>query len=92
MDRRYIPKYLNAQPQILWWDLSEFIVFLLILSVGVLGNFPFTSAFIGVIALRIMSKMGGKKEAGYYRHLAYAKGLYGVKGRVPEFWIKEIGR
>lgn len=92
MDKRYIPKHLNAQPQILWWDLSEFIVFLIIISIGVLGNFPFTSALIGVLVLKYSTKLYGRKEAGFFLHLAYSKGLYGVKGRVPDFWIKEIGR
>ncbi len=90
--RKYIPKYLNAEPQILWWDLSEFMVFLVILSIGILGDFPFIAACIGVLILKFIGKLFNKKEPGYAKHFAYSKGLYGIKGKVPEFWIKEIGR
>lgn len=92
MEGRYIPKYLNAEPQILWWDLSDFLVFLFFLSFGIISSFPFTFAIIGIASLKLSTELYREKEVGYAKHLAYHLGLYGLKKRVPESWCKELSR
>ena len=37
MERKYIPKYMNAEMQILWWDLSEFLILLVIIGFRVIA-------------------------------------------------------
>ena len=90
MERKYIPKYMNAEMQILWWDLSEFLILLVIIAFGVIAEMQFIATAIGVGVLKVISKMKNHKQAGFVGHYAYSKGLFGLKGRVPEFWIKEI--
>lgn len=92
MKRKYIPKYLNAEPQILWWDISEFVILLLFIAFGVLSDMPYIGAMLGVVALKIATKLKNYKQAGFMKHYAYGFGLYGMKNKVPEFWIKELGR
>lgn len=92
MEGKYIPKYLNAEPQILWWDLSDFLVFLFFLSFGIISGFPYIFALIGISMLKLSTKLYGKKEAGYPKHLAYHLGFYGLKNRVPQSWCKELSR
>ncbi len=92
MRGRYVPKYLNAEPQILWWDLSEFFKVLFFLFFGVLTDHPFTFLILGVIFLRISAKFTSGKEAGYQKHIAYSLGLYGLKNKVPKSWCKELTR
>jgi len=90
MERKYIPKYMNAEMQILWWDLSEFLILLVIIAFGVIAEMQFIATAIGVGVLKVITKMKKHKQAGFVGHYAYSKGLFGLKGRVPEFWIKEI--
>ena len=90
MERKYIPKYMNAEMQILWWDLSEFLILLVIIAFGVIAEMQFIATAIGVGVLKVITKMKNHKQAGLVGHYAYSKGLFGLKGRVPEFWIKEI--
>ena len=92
MEGRYIPRFLNAEPQILWWDLSNFIKVLFFIFFGVLANHPFLGLILGLIFLKVSDKLASKKEAGYQKHLAYHFGLYGLKNRVPESWCKELSR
>jgi type IV conjugative transfer system protein TraL len=90
MERKYIPKYMNAEMQILWWDLSEFLILLVIIAFGVIAEMQFIATAIGVGVLKVITKMKNHKQAGFVGHYAYSKGLFGLKDRVPEFWIKEI--
>ncbi|MDX4028401.1 type IV conjugative transfer system protein TraL [Aliarcobacter skirrowii] len=92
MEPRYIPKYLNAEPQILWWDLSEFLKVMAFVAFGVMANHTFVFTVFGIIFLRISGKLTSKKEVGFQKHLAYHLGLYGLKKKVPESWIKELVR
>ena len=90
MERKYIPKYMNAEMQILWWDLSEFLILSVIIAFGVIAEMQFIATAIGVGVLKVITKMKNHKQAGFVGHYAYSKGLFGLKDRVPEFWIKEI--
>ena len=90
MERKYIPKYMNAEMQILWWDLSEFLILLVIIAFGVIAEMQFIATAIGVGVLKVITKMKNHKQAGFVGHYAYSKGLFGLKDRLPEFWIKEI--
>ena len=90
MQRKYIPKYMNAEVQILWWDLSEFLILLIFIAIGVVVEMQFTMGAIGLILLKVITKMKNHKQAGFVGHYLYSIGLYGLKNRVPEFWIKEI--
>ena len=90
MERKYISKYMNAEMQILWWDLSEFLILLVIIAFGVIAEMQFIATAIGVGVLKVITKMKNHKQAGFVGHYAYSKGLFGLKDRLPEFWIKEI--
>jgi len=91
MEERNIPKYLNAQPQILWWDLDEFIVLLLFTGLGIVANHQFIGTIIGILAMKAYSKLSTIKHPGFIKHFAYSLGIYGIK-EIPEYWVKEIVR
>ncbi|MFN3263266.1 MAG: type IV conjugative transfer system protein TraL [Aquificaceae bacterium] len=90
MERHRIPRYVNALPQILWWEIDEFAFFLGGVVVGILTNHSFLGALIGIILSRTYMKLKYAKQAGFLFHWLYAKGLYGKKGLLPEYWIKEL--
>ena len=46
MERKYIPKYMNAEMQILWWDLRNSNP-LVIIAFGVIAEMQFIATAIG---------------------------------------------
>ncbi len=96
MEEKYIPKYLNAMPQILWWEGDEFAFLFLFTAVGIMFNHQFIGLGVGIIAMKIYSYFKGKKQEGYGYHKMYALGLYnkkiGKKNRFPEYWVKRYVR
>lgn len=91
MEDRYIPKYLNAQIQLLWWELDEMIVLMTFVSFGIISGHTYIGACIGFIFMNIYSKLNSKKQPGYFKHVMYRYGFWGKKG-IPEYWIKELVR
>lgn len=91
MEERYIPKYLNAQIQLLWWELDEIIVLLTFTSFGIISNHPFLGAGLGFIAMNIYTKLSTKKQPGFFKHTMYKYGMWG-KPFIPEYWVKELVR
>jgi len=90
MKRYYVPKYINALPQILWWELDEFALFLGGVVLGILTNHSFLGAFAGFMLARAYMKLKYKRQAGFMFAWLYSKGLWGKKGVIPEYWIKEF--
>lgn len=90
MEKHYIPKYVNALPQILWWEIDEFAFFLGGVIFGIISNHSFLGAIIGFLLAKGYMRLKYGKQNGFLFHWLYAKGLYGKKGRVPEYWVKEF--
>jgi hypothetical protein len=83
----YIPKFLNAQPQFLWWDADE----TMILAFGLLLGISIEQRLICIVSALIIQKLYSKSkehsQIGYLRHKLYALGL--IKNRkVPPYYIK----
>jgi len=90
MDRHYLPKYLDALPQILWWELDELAFLMGCTAMGIMADAQIIGAASGFIIMKIYSKLKRKKQPGFLKHWLYSKGLYGMKGKYPEYWIKEL--
>lgn len=89
MEERYIPKYLNAQIQLLWWELDEVIVLMTFVSLGIISGHTYIGAGIGFAVMSFYTKMNSKKQPGFMKHIMYKYGMWGKKN-IPEYWIKEI--
>jgi conjugal transfer pilus assembly protein TraL len=90
MQRYYVPKYINALPQILWWELDEFLIFLGGAIMGIWTNHAFWGALAGVVLSRQYMKLKYNKQPGFLFAWLYSKGLWGKKGLLPEYWVKEL--
>lgn len=91
MENRYIPKYLNAQIQLLWWEMDEILVMMVFISLGLMSNHAFIGAGVGWLAMNTYSKFNAKKQPGFVKHISYKFGLWGKK-KIPEYWVKELVR
>jgi len=89
---RYLPKYLNAMPQILWWELDQFLVFIGFISVGILAGRTFSGFVAGMVATFAYTKIRDNRQPGYFKHWMYSKGLYNLKDKMPEYYVKEFIR
>lgn len=92
MEERYVPKYLNAQIQLLWWELDEIIVGMIFVSLGIITNHTYIGAIAGLTAMGYYTKLRNQKQPGFFKHVMYKYGFWGKKGIVPEYWIKELTR
>lgn len=90
MEEHYFPKYLNALPQILWWELDELAFLATATGIGIMANAQLIGAGVGFLLMKLYANLKKKKQPGYLKHFLYKYGLFGVKGKYPEFWIKEL--
>ena len=73
--RRYIPKYLNASPHILWWEIDEALIILFFLIGGVMSDHIILMLILGAAVSFIYTKIKNHKQDGYFSHLFYFLGL-----------------
>ena len=66
-----IPRYIDTQPQILWWELDEIIVLIMSLFVGILTRQLTYFLLGGFIATYFITKLKNGKSDGFIFHLAY---------------------
>lgn len=94
MQGRYIPKYLGAQPQFLWWELDEAMILLVFLVAGRLLDKMLIMLIIGVISQKLYSKLKNAKQQGFLQHKLYALGLTKFKSnltkknKIPFYYVK----
>ena len=71
----HIPRYLNAQAQLLWWELDEVLVITAALGVGILYEMLVFSIPLALIAAKLMAKMKAEHGTGWILHQAWWHGV-----------------
>lgn len=93
-EMRYIPKYLNAKPQFLWWEIDEAAIIFSSLIIGRILDKLLIFLIIGFVLLKIYTKLKNSKQEGFIIHTLYALGLVqfksnGIKkNKIPHYYIK----
>ncbi|KAA0257524.1 type IV conjugative transfer system protein TraL [Deferribacter autotrophicus] len=85
-----IPKYLDSQPVILFWELDEFILFIVIIFVSMFIRHQFIGFVIAFTVVQTFKKIKKKKHKGFLFHVGYKLGLVQIKN-IPPYHIKEFG-
>ncbi|WP_022846810.1 type IV conjugative transfer system protein TraL [Desulfurobacterium sp. TC5-1] len=89
--RRYVPKYLNAQPQFLWWELDDLIFFMAPIMIGLWTDRLLIGLGVGLILEQAYGKLKTQSQPGFLWHFLYWHGLYNSKNkRFPESWKREL--
>jgi conjugal transfer pilus assembly protein TraL len=70
-----IPRYIDTQPQILWWELDEVILLVLSLFAGILTRQLTYFLLGGFVATYFVSKLKSGKSKGYVFHWFYWLGI-----------------
>ena len=92
MEEHRLPRYLHARPQLLNWELDEVMIWLPFIGVGIMVNQPPLFALVGYLLMRFYIRLKNNRQDGYIAHFFYRLGLYNLKGKFPEYWIKELVR
>lgn len=90
MDEHYMPKYINAQMQILWWDFDEFMLFIIFVAFGILSDHQVIGGIVGWLAMSYYGRIAQNKPNGFLKHVAYRFGLFNKPHKVPQFYKKEL--
>lgn len=91
----YIPKYLDAQPQFLWWEADEGLIIASFILTGRMIDNVIIFTFLGFFLQRLYSKLKNARQEGYLNHVLYALGLYQPKSnkikknKIPFYYIKK---
>jgi type IV conjugative transfer system protein TraL len=85
-----IPRYLNAQAQLLWWELDEVLVITAALGIGILYEILLLAVPIALLAAKAMAKMKAEHGHGWILHHAWWHGIPLTSLTIPsthrEFW------
>lgn len=69
--RYVVPRRLDDPPKFLFWDFDVFMVFMIIVSIGLLTGFPIIGFPGGIFLAGVYQKTKSGKTRGYGRHLIY---------------------
>jgi type IV conjugative transfer system protein TraL len=85
-----IPRYLNSQAQLLWWELDEVIVITAALGIGIMYEILILAIPIALAAAKAMAKMKAERGHGWILHAAWWHGIPIARLTIPavyrEFW------
>lgn len=85
-----IPRYLNSQAQLLWWELDEVLVITAALGVGIMYEMLPLSVPIALLAAKGMAKIKAEHGHGWILHSAWWHGIPLASLTIPsthrEFW------
>jgi conjugal transfer pilus assembly protein TraL len=70
-----IPRYLNSQAQLLWWELDEVLVITAALGIGIMYEVVVLSVPIALLAAKFMAKTKAEHGTGWLLHAAWWHGI-----------------
>jgi type IV conjugative transfer system protein TraL len=86
-----IPKFIGSQPQILWWELSEFAILMAGMGLGVIFGNILVFTGMGAVIAWLYIKTKNNTVKGYFIHKLYWYGLWNTKKIIP-YHVREIIR
>ena len=84
-----IPRYIDDQPKIFFWDLDVFLIFSTFLFIGIIIDYLISAVVIGSsIAFAFVRFKAGKPDS-YLYHALYWNGFLKLKG-IPPSWMRRF--
>lgn len=85
-----IPRYIDNQPQILWWELDELILLLAAMFVGVVTRTLTYCLLVGAASVWLIARLKTGQSDGVVYHFAWWHGVPGFRLRGPSSEIREF--
>lgn len=81
-----IPRYVDSQPQLFFWELDETIVFVACLAAGIAmgGIFTLISMVAGWFVVKMFRRFKNGSLDGVLLHICYRAGLLGLNKRYKD--------
>lgn len=70
-----MPKYVDSQPQVLWWESDEFVITCTILGVGLIVHAIVIPMVLIIFVMPILAKMKRSALDGAVMHVLYSTGI-----------------
>lgn len=83
MDLVPIPRYVDSQMQILFWEIDEVVPVVALMGVGIMTDTMGYMIFVMVIVWKLFGKFKNRNLDGVLMHMAYAGGLSNLNKRFP---------
>lgn len=89
-----IPKFIDSQPKILFWDMDEGMVLIFGVMFGIMLNARFTFIIGAIVIKMVLARMKTTGQDGFLYHRMYALGISAISKllsrKIPRYWIKEF--
>jgi conjugal transfer pilus assembly protein TraL len=85
-----MPKYIDDQLQMLWWEMDEFMVMLLVAGIGMIFNLLGTGMLIGVFVIPLLRKAKRVSLNGAALHIIVATGFVPLNKEFDDSAEKEF--
>ena len=85
-----IPRYLDDQPKIFFWDLDVFLIFSTFMFIGIITDYLISAAGFGMIICYAFTRYKSGKPDSYLFHALYWNGFMKLKGIPPSYMKRFI--
>lgn len=83
MDLVRIPRYVDSQMQILFWEIDEVVPVVALMGVGIMTDTMVYMFFVMFIVWKLFGKFKNRNLDGILMHMAYANGISNLNKRFP---------
>ncbi|HQN01032.1 MAG TPA: type IV conjugative transfer system protein TraL [Candidatus Hydrogenedentes bacterium] len=80
-----IPRYIDDQPKIFFWDLDVFLIFSTLLFMGILTDYLLSSLVVGATIGYLFTKFKAGKPDSYLFHALYWHGFLRLSNIPPSY-------
>ncbi|HIQ48510.1 MAG TPA: type IV conjugative transfer system protein TraL [Aquifex aeolicus] len=87
--RKRIPRYLNAQIQMGWWEFDEFVLLFIPAFIGLMNDLAEIGIVVGAGLYAIYKRFKENSQEGFIWHFLYWYGLWRREFILPS-WIREL--
>ena len=85
-----IPRHLDDMPKIVFWEMDQAMLFMLMLVLGIASNMPLVFGVIGAVVAWAFGKMKHGKHRGFSKHLLYWTLPFQFYTRTPPSHLREF--
>lgn len=87
-----VPRYIDAIPQLFFWEIDEFFILAFMFGFGILiGGFAtFGSIFVGLVLVRIFRRYKANGLPGQLNHLAHWHNIFNINPHFPKGGVRRL--
>ncbi len=89
-ERNIIVRYIDALPQIFFWELDEFLIVFILAGIGIFIERLTFMLLTGIACAYILGKFKSTKVEGFFIHFLYWHGIPVIRSpKLPKSYIRQ---